>query len=95
MKGKYVCITKCFYDNTLWEVGDFLRWNKEDYPPDHFRLTEEEKQEKTEVDASVEELARETLRKELADLKIPYDNRWNNTNLEHALIIGKKERGIE
>lgn len=89
--AKYVCVRKCFYDNRLFEEGEIVRFSIE--PPNHFQLIEETKEAEPEL--SQKELEIEALRKEMTELKIPFDMRWNKVNLEHALIIGKKERGLE
>lgn len=100
---KYLCIRKCFFQIRLWEEGDILNWNEKTKPPRHFQPMEEkpvvveveieESQIKTDEDIAKTEI--ESLRTELDAIGKPYDRRWAVARLEEALIIGKKERGIE
>lgn len=94
---QYTCTRKCFFNNRLWEVGENMKWGGEGNPPRHFELNdsaaspngiEEEIQNNSDIE-------RETLKKQLTELKIPFDKRWGNGTLKQALINGMKDRGIE
>lgn len=98
--AKYVCIRKCFFQVRLYEEGDVLNWDGDKNPPHHFKkingdiaITEVKKVEEVSEDGDEDVI--EKLRAEHEAIGSSFDRRWGKTKLEHALIIFKKDKGIE
>ena len=98
--AKYVCVTKCFYQDRLYEVGEKLTLDSGN-PPRHFEKVTDaipivsKKAEPEQEPETEDEVTIEKLRAECEKLGIACDRRWGKTKLEHTLIIRKRDGSIE
>jgi hypothetical protein len=93
---KYICVTKCFHKDKLWEEGEQMTVpESSDYkPPHHFKLIEGDNPKIKEPEIPVDdEQDIENIRSDFDKLGAAYDRRWCKQRLENELILARKNRG--
>ena len=87
----YICVTKCYYQNRLWEEGEEMPWGDEtSSPPRHFALKDGVEAEKAST-LEMKEKEIEELRKVLDEKGLTYDLRWGKSKLEALLSLAKRD----